>query len=175
MLFHERLTIVAAGVLLGAPAVPVSAQPADLTPESMAAHLVEIGSWRFTTRDKRPDGKPVCSEVWRFNADGTALVESGEERVTKTWRTMGTAEGDRWLYTTSLSTNGERDCTGGKSDPAQFPREESGFVLMFFNSGIALTCEPPATIQGPDGKAVRYVSDESCWGSLDPLANKAKG
>ena len=168
MLLRLGLKIMAAGVLLGAPAVPVFAQPADLTPEAMAAHLAEVGSWRFETRDKRSDGKPVCTEVWRFNADGTALVESGKERVTKRWRTE-TKDGDRWLYTTSLSTNGQSDCMGNPSDPAEYPQDESGFVVMFFNSGIALTCEPPASVDGPDGKPVRFVSDESCWGSLAPL------
>jgi hypothetical protein len=162
------MTLLAAGALLCAPAVPVAAQPADLTPEAMAAHLAEVGSWRFDTRDRDSKGKPVCTEVWRFDADGTAAIESGKERVTKRWRTE-LRDGDRWLYTTSLTTNGAPDCTGGTSDPASFPREESGFVVMFFNSGVALTCAPPATIEGPDGKPVRYVSDESCWGSLIPL------
>jgi hypothetical protein len=161
-------TLAAAGGLIGAPAAPAFAQPSDVTPEAMATHLADIGSWRFETRDRDSKGKPVCAEVWRFNADGTAIIESGDERVTKRWRTA-TSDGDRWLYTTSLTTNGQPDCMGGRSDPAEFPREESGLVLMFFNSGVALTCAPPATIEGPDGKPVRYVSNESCWGSLVPL------
>jgi hypothetical protein len=165
------MTLVAAGVLVGTPAAPALAQPADLTPEAMAIHLVEVGSWRFETRDRDSKGKPICSEVWRFVADGTATIESGEERVTKRWRTAE-SDGDRWLYTTALTTNGAPDCMGNRSDPAEYPQDESGFVLMFFNSGIALTCEPPATITGPDGKPARYVSNESCWGSLTP---KAKG
>jgi len=161
-------TLAAAGLLMGTPAAPAFAQPADTSPEAMAAHLAEVGSWRFATRERDSKGQPVCSEVWRFNADGTALVESGAERVTKRWRTAED-DGDRWLYTTSLTTNGAPDCTGGTSDPASFPREESGFVLMFFNGGIALTCAPPEMVQGPDGKPVKFVSDESCWGTLAPL------
>jgi hypothetical protein len=166
---RARLTAwVAAGVLVGISAAPVFAQPADLTPEGAAKHLAEVGSWRFETRDRDGAGKPVCTEIWRFNGDGTAAIESGAERVTKRWRTAE-SDGDRWLYTTSLTTNGAPDCTGGTSDPASFPREESGFVLMFFNSGIALTCAPPAIIEGPEGKPVKFVSDESCWGSLAPV------
>lgn len=161
-------TLAAAGVLIGASAAPPSAQPADLTPEAMATHLAEVGSWRFETIDRDNLGKPVCTETWRFNADGTATVESGEERVTKRWRTAE-SDGDRWLYTTSLSTNGAPDCTGGTSDPAEYPRDESGFVLMFFNSGVVLTCAPPQVMEGPDGKPVKFVSDESCWGSLAPV------
>lgn len=161
-------TWLAAGVLIGAPAAPVFAQPADLTPEAMATHLAEVGSWRFETRERDSKGKPFCTEVWRFNADGTATIESGAERVTKRWRTAE-SDGDRWLYTTSLTTNGAPDCTGSKGDPATYPREESGLVLMFFNYGGALTCAPPQTIQGPEGKPVKFVSDESCWGSLNPL------
>lgn len=161
-------TLVAAGVLFGTSAAPAFAQPAELTSESMEKHLAEIGSWRFETRDRDGKGKPICTEVWRFKEDGSATIESGEERVTKRWRTADN-DGDRWLYSTSLATNGAPDCTGSKGDPASYPREESGFVLMFFNSGIALTCAPPVMIEGPDGKPVRYVSDESCWGSLVPL------
>ncbi len=158
----------AAGALMGAPATPVWAQSADVSAQATAARLAEVGSWRFETRARDDTGAPFCTEVWRFNADGTAQIESGEERVTKSWRTAE-SDGDRWLYTTPLSTNGLPDCGGDRADPASFPREESGFVLMFFNSGVALTCAPPETIEGPDGKPVRYVSDESCWGSLAPV------
>ena len=160
--------MVAAGVLIGTSAAPAFAKPDDLTPEAMARHLAEVGSWRFAARATGPDGKSVCTEVWRFNADGTATVESGAERVTKRWRTAA-IDSERWLYTTSLGTNGMPDCTGDTSDPASFPREESGFVVMFFNSGGALTCAPAAEMEGPDGKPVKFVSDESCWGKLDPL------
>lgn len=162
------MAMAAAGVLIGTSAAPAFAQPADTTPEAMAAHLAEVGSWRFATRARDSKGQPVCTEIWRFAADGTAIVESGAERVTKRWRTAET-DGDSWLYTTSLTTNGAPDCSGGASDPASFPREESGFVLMFFNAGIALTCEPPAVVKGPDGKPAKFVSDESCWGTLAPL------
>jgi hypothetical protein len=158
----------AATALVCAPTAPVLAQPADRTPEAMATHLAMVGSWRFETRDRDKQGKPFCTEIWRFNADGSALIESGAERVTKQWRTAEN-DGERWLYTTSLATNGARDCTGGTSDPSSFPREETGFVLMFFNSGVALTCEPPAMMEGPDGKPAKFVSNESCWGSLTPL------
>lgn len=161
--------MVAAGVLFGSSAVPAFAKPDDLTPEAMARHLAEVGSWRFAARATGPDGKSVCTEVWRFNADGTATFESGEERVTKRWRTAA-IDGERWLYTTSLATNGAPDCTGDTSDPASFPRKESGFVVMFFNFGGALTCAPAAVVEGKDGKPVKFVSDESCWGTLDPLA-----
>jgi hypothetical protein len=161
-------TLAAAGVLIGTSAAPAFAQPADLTPEALAQHLAEMGSWRFATRDRDSKGQPVCTEIWRFRADGTATVESGAERVTKRWRTAED-DGDRWLYTTSLTTNGAPDCTGGTSDPADYPRPESGLVLMFFNSGIALTCAAPEVVEGPDGKPAKLVSNESCWGSLAPL------
>ena len=160
-------TMAAAGVLIGTSAAPALAQPADPTPEAMAQHLAEVGTWRFWTRAMGDNG-PVCTEVWRFNADGAATIDSGEERVTKRWRTAQ-SDGERWLYTTAIATNGKPDCMGGTSDPAEFPREETGFVVMFFNNGNAILCEPPGTIEGPDGKPVKFVSDESCWGSLSPL------
>ncbi len=160
-------TMAAAGVLIGTSAAPVLAQPADLTPEAMAQHLAEVGTWRFWTRDMG-DNRPVCTEVWRFNADGAATIESGEERVTKRWRTVQ-SDGERWLYTTAIATNGKPDCMGGTSDPAEFPREETGFVVLFFNNGNAVLCEPPGTVEGPDGKPARVWTDEGCWGRLAPL------
>lgn len=167
-----RLTaLAAAGVLIGTSAAPAFAKPDDLTPEAMARHLAEVGSWRFAARATGPDGKSVCTEVWRFDADGTGTVESGEERVTTRWRTALGDQTDRWLYTTSLSTNGKPDCTGESSDPASFPRKESGFVVMFFNSGGAMTCRPARYIQNADGTPgnERMLMDEDCWGTLNPM------
>lgn len=165
------LMLVAAGVLICAPAAPAFAQATELTAKTSAARLVEVGSWRFTTRATDRKGKPLCSEVWRFAADGSGTVESGAERLTKRWRTEPVTGGNGLLVTQSLASNGAPDCTGTASDPADFPKPESGFVLIFFNNGSAYTCNAPAAAANPDNtlSEARVVTDADCWGRLEPL------
>ena len=163
----------AAGVLMGAPAAPVFAQPADLSAEAMASHLAEVGSWNFAARKKGPDGKPECTEVWHFDADGTGWVQSGQQRVTLSWRTEKDSSDDRWLRLTPLASTAGTDCMGRPSDPAAYPEEEYGFVVMFKNAGDALTCRPASYIM-VDGVITdeRILRDEDCWGWLDPVGRK---
>ena len=160
-------TLAAAGVLMGAPAV--SAQDdKDLAADS-AARLVKSGTWRMDATKKGPDGKPECTEVWHFNADGTGRVESGEERIENTWRTER-KDGDTWLFTRSMASNGAPDCLGKRRDPASFPRNPSGVLLIFFNGGDAILCQPTYS-KNPDGSLTptHIFSDENCWGRLAPL------
>lgn len=160
----------AAGVLMGTSAVAVFAQPADLSAEAMAAHLVEVGTWQFGARKKGPDGKPECTETWHFDADGTGWVQSGEQRVTLSWRTEKDSSDDRWLRLTPLASTAGADCMGRPSDPAAYPEKEYGFVVMFKNAGDALTCRPASYIM-VDGEITdeRILRDEDCWGWLDPV------
>lgn len=164
-------TSIAAFALI-ALALPASAQPKDLSPESMAKHLATVGTWEFEARRKGPDGKSECIETWYFAADGGGWTQSGEQRVTFEWRTAKGDGSDRWLYRTSKTSTSGRDCLGRPSDPSAYPRPESGFVVMFLNSGSAYTCQPAAYIKGPDGKPTeqRFLRDEDCWGSLKPAS-----
>lgn len=165
------LIAVLAGALICAPAAPAFAQAAELTAKTTAVRLVEVGSWRFSTRARDRKGNPVCTEVWRFKADGSATVESGAEKLDKRWRTVPGEGGNHMLSWQSLSSNGQPDCTGTASDPADFPRPEAGFVVLFFNDGSAFTCAPPPAAANPDNtlSAARVLSNEDCWGRLDPL------
>lgn len=163
------LTLLAAGALLSAPAV--SAQNNGAAAADLAVRIVQGGTWDFRTRDKLPNGKPVCTESWTFRRDGTATVISGQQRVDKTWRAEVDDDGREWLYTTSFSGTAGPDCTGALDDPASFPRPERGLVLLFSNDGGAYTCELPQRIDGTDGKPSRLWSDEGCWGRIDPLLN----
>lgn len=161
-------TLAAAGVLIGTSAV--SAQDdTDLAADS-AERLVKSGSWQMSATQKGPDGKPECTEVWHFNADGTGRVESGEERIENTWSTEH-KEGDTWLYTRSMKSNGAPDCMGKTRDPASFPREPDGVLLIFFNNGDAILCQPSYT-RNPDGSLTptHMFSEENCWGRLAPLS-----
>jgi hypothetical protein len=157
----------AAGVLIGTSAVAAQGDT-DLAADS-AERLVASGSWRMSATQKGPDGKPECTEVWHFNADGTGRVESGEERIENTWRTER-KEGDTWLYTRSIASNGAPDCMGKTRDPASFPRNPSGVLLIFFNNGDAILCQPTYS-RGPDGTLTptHMFSEENCWGRLAPL------
>jgi hypothetical protein len=158
--------------MLCAPAAPVLAQVSELTAKTSASRLVEVGSWRFVTRATDRKGRPVCTEVWRFAADGSATVDSGAERLTKRWRTEPVTGGNALLITQSLATNGGADCTGTASDPADFPRPESGFVLLFLNNGTAYTCAAPPAAANPDNtlSEAQVLRDEDCWGWIEPLA-----
>ena len=150
---------------------PLAAQPTDLTPEAMAKHLAEVGTWKFSARKKGPDGKPECFETWHFDDDGTGWVQSGDQRVERRWRTSQGDDTDRWLWVTSLSSTGGADCMGRESDPANYPRPESGFVVMFFNADGAMTCQPAAYIVDKEGNpsGQRLLRNEACWGNLNPM------
>jgi hypothetical protein len=160
-------TLAAAAVLMGTSAV--AAQEGNDIAADAAERLVKAGSWRMSATAKGPDGKPECTEIWHFNADGTGRIESGEERIENTWRTE-VKEGDTWLYTRSMASNGAPDCVGSRSDPASFPRNPSGVLLIFFNNGDAILCQPSYT-RGPDGTLTptHMFSEENCWGRLAPL------
>lgn len=161
-------TWLAAGVLLSAPAVAAQ-DDKDLAAGS-AERLVQSGSWRMSATKKGPDGKPECTEVWHFSADGTGRVESGEERIENTWRTESKEDGT-WLFTRSMTSNGAPDCLGRSRDPASFPRKPHGVLLIFFNNGDAILCQPAYT-RNPDGSLTptHIFSEDNCWGRLAPLS-----
>lgn len=160
-------TLAAAGVLMGTSAV--SAQEDSDQAAEYAARLAQSGSWRMSATKDGPDGKPECTEIWHFNADGTGRVESGEERIDNTWRTEQKEDGT-WLYTRSMKSNGAPDCMGKTRDPASFPRKPYGVLLIFFNNGDAILCQPTYS-RGPDGTLTptHMFSEENCWGRLAPL------
>jgi hypothetical protein len=163
-------TLAAAGVLMGTSAAPVFAQPADLTPEAMATHLEEVGAWVFTTRAATRKGKPLCTEVWRFRANGLGTVQSGAELLTTHWRTEPVEGGYAQLSWRSLVTNGAPDCTGTANDAADSPKRETKAVVLFVDGGSALLCNAPPAASNPDTTLsdARVVKDEDCWGRLAP-------
>ena len=159
------------GLALLAHTLPASAQPKDLTPEAMAEHLAEVGTWQFSARKKGPDGKPECTETWYFASDGTHWVQSGEQRTTMTFAVEQSRDNDLIVWRKGVSVTKGPDCIGRTEDPATYPEtRETGFVVMFFNSGGAYTCRPAAFLVDNDGKQTgqRLLRDEDCWGRLDP-------
>lgn len=139
-------TVIAIAALLAAP-VTALAKPV----------LSLQGGYRFTSTDfDSVTRKPVCTEIWTFTR-GKLAVESGEERVAKTFRTIRDRTGD-WLLTKALTTNGLPDCTGHAS--ATVNTEESRIYLLPMNSGDFLICPPP----GKTAKGIPFISN--CFGSL---------
>ena len=170
---RRGLMTMAAGALICAPAAGRLAQD-DAQDErdwaaEHAARLVKSGAWRMSATRKGPDGQPECTEIWHFAADGTGRIESGEERIATTWRTER-GEGDTWLFTRSLASNGAPDCMGKTRDPASFPREGRGVLLIFFNGGDAILCKPTYA-ENPDGSLTptHVLSEDNCWGRLAPI------
>ena len=166
----RRVAIAFAAATLAVTGAVGHAQPKDLTPKATADHLAEIGVWKFAATKKGPDGKPECVETWTFSGDGSGWVQSGEERTTFSWFVEAGDSTDRIVWRKSLTTNGAPDCMGKKSDPAKYPKSnETGFVIMFFNSGHALTCRPAAYVmRNGELTEQRILRDEDCWGSLTP-------
>jgi len=100
-----RLSLLAALLFL---AVPV----ASAQETAVARGHPIIGTWRFTV----PDGS--CAETYRFRADGTSVVTSGDEiaetefRVTPKPSRKGFYE---WVDTI-VKDNGKKDCAGQITD-----------------------------------------------------------
>ncbi len=118
-------------MLAAGPSGPVFAQ--DARPLRLE------GLYLFQTNAQR-DGAPVCNEAWAFGADGTMLVESGEERVRKRYRTETDRDG-QWLVSETLETNGAPDCMG-QTTPTVTPGERRVYLLPM-NDGTIQTCPPP--------------------------------
>ena len=71
-----------------------------------------VGTWRFTM----PDGK--CAETYRFRADGTSLVTSGEEVAESEYRIAANPSRNgfyEWVDTI-VKDNGKKDCSGQITD-----------------------------------------------------------
>jgi hypothetical protein len=117
------------------------------------------GLYVFVT-NARENGRPVCSELWEFDADGRTLrIESGAERVTETYR-IETEGSDSILVGRIETTNGRADCTGNVN--AAPSHDEKRIHLLPMNDGAVLTCPvPERTANG-----VPFVS--GCYGRLIP-------
>ncbi len=80
-------------------------------PAVSANHPI-IGTWRFTV----PDG--TCAETYRFRADGTSHVTSGEE-VAETEFSISPKPSRKGFYEwvdTIVKDNGKKDCAGQITD-----------------------------------------------------------
>lgn len=146
-------------IAIGLLVLAISAPPA-MTQEAEPFTLE--GLYLFHTFAQQ-DGQPVCMETWDFGADGAMMVESGQERVRKRYRTETDRDG-HWIVSETLETNGAPDCMGHRSGGVT-PGESRIYVVPM-NDGTITTCPPPQRVA--DGAP--YIS--GCYGRI-VLASEA--
>ena len=119
-----RLPLLAALLVLAAPVAGAQ--------ERVAANHPIIGTWRFTV----PDGS--CAETYRFRADGTSVVTSGEEIAETEFRIAAkpSRKGFYEWVDTIVKDNGKKDCAGQITDVGrktttyvQFDPEGKRFIV----------------------------------------------
>jgi hypothetical protein len=166
---RQALTALAAAALLATPAAAEQARWAQ-TLESMHARLIEVGTWQFSATKLGPDGKPECRESWTFNADGTGLIVSGEQRVTTRWETEELKDLGYFVFVAFEASTPGPDCMGRAVDLSRYPRKASGYQLIFFDAGTrARVCTAGKVVRLPDGTTSRMLDADDCWGDLAPL------
>ncbi|RQP26499.1 hypothetical protein [Piscinibacter terrae] len=91
-----------------------------------------VGRWEWTSNDGR------CRETHEYRADGTALVESGSERLDAAYGLMKMNRQEQHaMLRTTLGSNGQPDCMGGLTEL----HKTSYTVLSFEDGGNSyLTC-----------------------------------
>ena len=169
MFSRGMLGLVAAGALVCAPAAAQS-EPWVQTEESMPARLIEIGTWQFSATRRGADGKPECYESWTFNADGTGLIVSGEQRVTTRWETETLETLGQLVFVTNETTTDGPDCMGRPVDKGEYPYKAPPFQLIFFGGGAqASVCGVGKLVRLPDGTKTTLLDAEDCWGQITPM------
>ena len=163
------LVLVAAGALVCAPAAAQS-QTWVQTEETMPARLIQVGTWQFSATRRGADGNPECSESWTFNADGTGLIVSGEQRVTTRWETETLETFGQLVFVTNETTTDGPDCMGRPVNKNEYPYKTPPFQLIFFGGGMqASVCGVGKLAQLPDGTKTTLLDAEDCWGEIIPM------
>jgi hypothetical protein len=112
-----RITFFLAALLLS-----LSATAADRNRFSI------IGEWEWNPVEG------ACPERFSYRNDGLVMMQSGEERLVKTYVISGTASGMYRVSSTVKATNGKADCrgelspVGSKSIVFLIPTKRGGFM-----------------------------------------------
>ena len=125
--------------------VLVLASPLAAAQERVAPNHPIIGTWRFTL----PDGS--CAETYRFRADGTSVVTSGEEIAETEFRIAPkpSREGFYEWVDTIVKDNGKKDCSGQITDVG---RKTTTYVQFDATAQRFIVC--------------RAESHDACFGPL---------
>lgn len=167
-----------AAVLVGAlGCAPVSAQAQDWAQDwaqtyaAMQAQLVEVGTWDFSATRRGADGATECAERWTFNADGTGLIVSGEQRVSIRWYASRYEGVGQFLYMPAEASTAGPDCMGRDIDTSAYPTTSIGHQVLFYGDGTgALICFEGREIVREDGSRANLLEPEDCWGRIVPAA-----
>ena len=148
-------------------AVSLEAKPASTSVEQLAKLLVNGGEWQFRSRRLREDGRAECVEGWRFLADGTSFVQSGDEEVTQTWTIENSSDGYLYLSTLRQSSTGGIDCTGSKNEPSGVATEPFAFaVITDGRTGLLHMCMWPGIIARNNPMFTDLGKETACFGSI---------
>jgi len=112
----------------------VACSAADAQQTKVARDHPLIGTWRFTV----PDG--TCAETYRFRADGTSLVTSGEE-VAETEFRIAPKPSRKGFYEwvdTIVKDNGKKDCAGQITDVG---RKSTTFIQFDPSAQRFIACQ----------------------------------
>jgi hypothetical protein len=93
-----------------------------------------VGTWRF----ELPDGS--CHEIYRFRADGTALITSAAEVAESEFNIADQPDGDGF-YTSRdqiVKDNGKLDCTG---EVTKVGHVIASFILFHPAGNMFLMCQ----------------------------------
>lgn len=111
-----------------------------------------IGSWRFDVPNTR------CAEIYRFRADGTSVVTSGQEIAESEFQVSATPSGKGFYAWTDtiVKDNGKLDCSGQVTDVG---RKVTNYI-RFDPSGTRLV-------------VCRGESLDACFGPLRRIGGQA--
>ena len=70
------------------------------------------GTYELKVAKTATDGQQACVERWTLRANGTLMIQSGQENLQGHWGAEGKSDNAEWLLWTGLTTNGMPDCRG---------------------------------------------------------------
>jgi hypothetical protein len=103
-----------------------------------ATHPI-IGRWKWTREDQG------CSEVYDYKADGSLIIQSGDERTENIY-TIAKTPDDRGFYKVTIKVITDfrgRDCMNNDDDDTG--NEASSYIVMNRGKTIYAMCQQPST------------------------------
>ncbi len=125
--------------------------------QSKSARIFHLeGDFIFATDDQK-EGQPVCTERWRFSADGRVTIFSGREIVSGRFRIENGEHS--LLIEEELTTNGEPDCMG-----RQYKIVRNRPISMYRTAiGTIRTCDVLEAVLQHEGQQIHPMQ---CYGKI---------
>lgn len=99
-----------------------------------------VGEWTWTRSVNS------CTEVYDYRADGTFSVSSGEELASGSYE-ISKAPDDNGFYTLkgrTLKTNGGRDCSDSGTQPTDYEKPYTVYLIFHRTQPLHLVCKEPS-------------------------------